>query len=195
MWRTIDIVPSSIRDDPQVMAACDSIDAELEAIYGGFLQGSPDADPSICFWPDIMTQVPPLLDVLAWEMHVDVWAGWEGDLDIETKRSIIAQSIYWHQHKGTRYAVDSMLATVFKEGVVTEWYEYGGNPYYFRIIVQEEIQEPEKLGRVIDAVYAVKNVRSWLDSPGVIQSRPYQQTLYHTIVIREKMTTRIGMKK
>jgi phage tail P2-like protein len=194
MWRTVDIVPSSIRDDPQVQAACEAIDAELQQIYDGFLPGAPEANPSILFWPFVLEQLPPLLDVLAWEMHVDVYAGWQGDLDLETKRRLIEESIYWHQHKGTRYAVNQMLATVFKQGVVTEWWEYGGSRRYrFRIITEDDIVDPDDLARVIAGIYAVKNVRSWLDEPGFIRSRRQQQTLYHTVVIREKLTTRIRM--
>ena len=119
MWRTIDIVPSSIANDPQVQAACDAIDAELQAIYGCMSE----VPGGILFWPFVDQQVPPMLDVLAWEMHVDVWQGWEGDLSVEQKRDLINQSIDWHRHKGTRYAVDQMLRTVFQEGAVTEWYQ------------------------------------------------------------------------
>ena len=49
---------------------------------------------------------------LGWEMHVDVWAGWEGDLSIEKKRQLIDESIEWHRHKGTKWAVERMLQTV-----------------------------------------------------------------------------------
>jgi P2-related tail formation protein len=91
MWKTIEIVPSSIRNDPQVQAACGAIDQELAQIY--------DCIPSILFWPFVEDQVPPLLDMLAWEMHVDIWQGWEGDLDNETKIQLINQSIDFHRHK------------------------------------------------------------------------------------------------
>ena len=64
MWRTIDIVPDSLRSDPQVQSACASIDKELEAIYGDI--------PDVCFWPNLYQQVPPLLDIMMWEYHVDV---------------------------------------------------------------------------------------------------------------------------
>lgn len=177
MWRTIDIVPSSIRNDPQVQAACGAIDAELEQIYHDFQPET--ANPSILFWPYINAQVPPLLDVLAWEMHVDVWQGWDGDLSIEEKRTLIEQSIDWHQHKGTKYAVEQMLKTVFRTGYVTEWYQYGGDPYYFRIIVNETI-DAERLDRVIQGIYAVKNIRSWLDDISVAQIVP-PQILYVTV--------------
>jgi phage tail P2-like protein len=197
MWRTIEIVPSSIRDDPQVQAACSVIDDELAQIYSDFLPETADpaaAGPSILFWPFINDQVPPLLDVLSWEMHVDHWQNIEGaPLTIEKKRELINESIDWHQHKGTRYAVDRMLQVIFQQGRVTEWYEYAGRPYYFRIMVENDITDADQLGRVLDAVYAVKNVRSWLDTPAFLRVRLYKQTLYHWIDTRQHMTTKIAM--
>jgi phage tail P2-like protein len=150
----------------------------------------------LLFWPFINAQVPLLLDVLAWEMHVDVWAGWQGSLTTEEKRTLIEQSIDWHQHKGTRYAVDQMMKTVFKQGVVTEWYEYGApnGPYRFKIITEDDIVDPDLLNTFINAIYAVKNVRSWLEDPGgLVRSRRQQQTLYHTVVINQRLTTKIAM--
>jgi phage tail P2-like protein len=184
MWRTIDIVPSSIRDDPQVISACEAIDKELESIY--------DCIPSILFWPFVDEQVPPLLDILAWEMHVDIWQGWEGDLDNETKVQLINQSIDFHRHKGTRYAVDQILKTVFKQGTVTEWYEYGGLPFFFRIVFEDDVSGTQ-WNQVLEAVYAMKNVRSWLD--GFLKARQQKQQLYHGIAVTQQVTTTIRMKK
>jgi phage tail P2-like protein len=185
MFSTIDIVPSSIRDDPQVQAVCAAIDEELKEIYNEI--------PSVCFIPNILQIEPPLLDILGWQFHVDVWAGWEGGLDNATKRQLILQSIIWHAKKGTRWVVDQMLATVFKQGLVTEWFEYGGKPYFFRIVTRDDIIDPEKLLTVIDAIYAVKNERSWLDS--FIRSRVQQQTLYTAMAVAQEITTKIRMAK
>lgn len=188
MWRTVEIVPSSIRNDPQVIAACEAIDKELESIYGC----TAAVPGGILFWPFVDKQVPPLLDVLSWEMHVDIWQNIEGDpLTIEKKQQLINESIDWHRHKGTRWAVNEMLATVFQQGRVTEWYEYGGRPYYFRIVTEDDIVDPDKLLRVIEAIYAVKNVRSWLDE--FIRARQQRQQLYHFIATTQHVTTKIGM--
>jgi phage tail P2-like protein len=188
MWRTIEIVPSSIRDDPQVQAACSAIDDELEALYGCMAS----VPGGILFWPSVEQQLPPLLDMLMWEMHVDIWQNIEGDpLTTEKKQELINESIDWHRHKGTKWAVNEMLKTVFSQGRVTEWYEYGGQPYFFRIVTEDEIVDPVKLGNVIDAVYAVKNVRSWLD--GFIRSRRQQQTLWHGIVVTQHITTKVKL--
>ena len=69
-----------------------------------------------------------------------------------------------------------MVQTVFESGRVTEWFEYGGEPYHFKIdllsaprIVQEDL---EKVVRVINSV---KNTRSWLDSLGFIRESEGKQ--------------------
>lgn len=175
MLSSLELVPSSLRRDPQVQAACAAIDIELHQIYNEL--------PSICFWPFIDEQVPPLLDVLAWEMHVDVWQGWGGDLTVEEKRDLINKSIDWHQHKGTKYAVESMLKTIFKSGYVSEWYQYGGNPYFFRLVISEQIT-PEQLAIITDAIYAVKNARSWME--GVLSPQIVPLQLYIGILVIKK---------
>jgi phage tail P2-like protein len=188
VFNSIDIVPSSLRDDPQVQAICFAIDKELQEIYDGI--------PSVNFIPNIKRLTGSLLDILGWQFHVDVWAGWEGNLDDATKQQLILESIEWHAKKGTKWAVNQVLKTVFKQGVVTEWYEYGGRPYFFKITTYDDIVDPVKQQQVIDAVYALKNERSWLDpAGGFIRYRQQQQTLYATAVATQQISTRIRMSK
>lgn len=181
MWKTIDIVPSSIRNDPQVVAACESVDRQLLEMYT-------DCIPQILFWPFVDQQVPPLLDILAWEMHVDVWAGWDGDLTTEQKVELINSSIDWHRHKGTVYAVEEMLKTVFKQGYIQEWYEYGGRPYYFRIVTQEPFDQ-ERFDRAWAGIMAVKNVRSWMEE-GSLQPPPPE----NVAICQMYVSVRIGQR-
>lgn len=180
MISSIDLVTDSIRNDPQVRAACYAIDQELQEIYNEL--------PSILFWPFVDQQVPPLLDMLAWEMHVDVWQGWEGDLDIATKRKLIDESIDWHQHKGTKWAVEYMCKTLFTNAYVTEWYQYGGNPFFFKIVLNQQLTE-EALSTLITSVYAVKNARSWLENVEI--TTRINQQLYVYIIVRTRVTIRI----
>jgi phage tail P2-like protein len=186
MERTIDLVPDSIRDDPQVISACQAIDKQLEDIYGDI--------PSVCFWPFVEKQVGKMLDILAWEMHVDVWQGWEGELSNEKKIELINQSIDWHQHKGTKYAVEQMVRTVFAQGFITEWFDYVGRPFFFKIILREQIQTQEQLKRLIEAVYALKNVRSWIENIEITQE-PIPLQLYIVVVSGVSVTVRIPVSK
>lgn len=186
MLKTIDIVPESIRLDPQVASICESIDKEIEALYKDI--------PSVCFWPSVEKQVPPLLDILAWEMHVDVWQGWEGDLPNEKKIELINSSIDWHQHKGTKYAVEQMVRTIFTDGYVTEWFQYGGNPFFFKIVLKQQITDQEQLKTLVESVYAVKNVRSWIESIEITQGTIPQQ-LYIMVATGINTTVRIPISK
>lgn len=189
MWKTIDIVPSSIRGDPQVIAACSAIDDELEAIYD-CMGGVPGG---ILFWPFVEQEVEPLLDMLMWEMHVDVWQNIEGDpLTTEKKQELINESIDWHRHKGTPWAVNEMLKVLFNQGRVTEWYQYGGRPYFFRIGFEGDVTGVQ-FDRILEAVYAVKNVRSWLDTPAFITAKQSTQNLWHGIATTQHVTTKIRM--
>jgi len=159
--KTIELVPSSIRSDPQVIAACEAIDIELEEIYSDI--------PEVAFWTRLDQVVPPLLDVLSWEYHVDLYEMLlDGrELTNDEKRKLIDLSIIWHQKKGTKWIVEQVLKTAWPTASVTEWYQYGGQPYYFRIVVDEDIAgSPELYQRVVRAIMAVKNVRSWLDPAG-----------------------------
>ena len=163
-----DILPESLQGDPQVRAACEAIDAELAEIYRDI--------PQVAFWPDLANQTSPLLDVLMWEYHVD----WTQDIMYGTpltdqqKREAIDKSILWHQKKGTKWAVQEILRTAFPTANVVEWYQYGGRPYYFRVVVNEDVAgNPALYERMVRAIMATKNVRSWLDPEGAfIRPRP-----------------------
>jgi phage tail P2-like protein len=163
-----------------VQSASEAIDAELLAIY----ECMASVPGGILFWPFTDEQLEPMIDVIAWEMHVDVWAGWDGDLSIEQKRDLINKSIDWHQHLGTKYAVEQMLRTVFRTGFVSEWYEYGGNPYFFRVTISEPITDQARLDRCIAGIMAVKNVRSWMEEI-VAPSDTSRAFMYVAVIITQ----------
>jgi hypothetical protein len=168
MIRLIELVPESIREDPQVQAACESIDRQLLEIN--------DDIPQVAFWPNLDQQVPPLLDVMMWEYHVDLHQMiTDGrDLTNEEKRALIDKSIIWHQKKGTKWAVEQVLETAWRPGgaYVVEWFEYGGEPYRFRLMVEDATISPEVEERIWQAVMEVKNVRSWPDEFPFIYLKP-----------------------
>ena len=100
-----------------------------------------------------------ILDVLAIELRALYY---EDDLDIEKKRNIIKNTLYLHSKAGTPEAVTQMIEYVFGGGVMAEWFEYGGEPYHFKVdtsaILSEDINE--KFAKLIRRV---KNIRSHLD--------------------------------
>ena len=61
-----------------------------------------------------------ILPWLAWELSVDTWdATWSE----ATKRQAVAESIELHRRKGTRWAVENVLARIDALAEVVEWHE------------------------------------------------------------------------
>ncbi len=151
--RLIDLVPPSIRDDPEVQAAAAALEGELQAVTA--------AIPSVLLISRIDELPEDVIDLLAWQWHVDFY---EPTLPLAKKRALVRQSIPWHRRKGTSGAVQEMVSTVFSAGVVTEWFEYGGQPYHFRVETEAVITDTTLYDRLVKVIDAAKNVRSWLES-------------------------------
>ena len=57
------------------------------------------------------------------------------DMAIGVKRNIVKNALYWKYEAGSVAAVSELVNTVLGNGIVREWYEYGGDPYSFKIYV------------------------------------------------------------
>ena len=149
----LDILPPNLLADKKINAAARALDDELQKITA--------ATRNVLLLPRLDELSEEVIDLLAWQWHVDFY---EPSMSIETKRQLVRESIAWHRIKGTKAAVEKMTQTVFKGGVVTEWFEYGGEPYHFRIdVLNAPNMTEENRGRLLAVVNASKNTRSWLD--------------------------------
>ena len=153
------LLPLSIAGDKKFQAIADACDAELEKI---------DANAAI---PAILSRIDelpePVLDLLGWQFHVE---GWELAQSIEEKRTLVKQAIELHKHKGTKWAIKKVLEILNLSGKIQEWFEYGGEPYKFKLhidvnrtlagdtVLSKEVEE--KLLRLLSEY---KNERSHLD--------------------------------
>ena len=79
-----------------------------------------------------------LLDILAHDFKVD-WYGY--DYGIEAKRALIKDSFQVHRKLGTRGAVEKALSDIVTGSEFLEWFDYGGLPYFYRIILDVTKQE------------------------------------------------------
>ena len=151
--KLIDLVPPSIRDDQKVQAAAAAIDKELQAVTANISQ------TILIARIDELSE--PVLDLLAWQFHVDFYE--PIGFSIDKKRAMIKQSIAWHRHKGTPWAVEQVVTAAFARAEVLEWFDYGGDPYYFKIRTIDILTNDEAYHGLVRAINTVKNTRSWLD--------------------------------
>lgn len=148
----LELLPANIRRDPDIIAASKSIDFGFLALV--------DETKKITMLPRISEMKADTLDHLAYFFHVDFY---DQTLPIETKRRIIKDSVYLHQIKGTPLAVELLIEAVFPHGKLEEWFEYGSDPYKFKVTTTDRMTEEQIINNLFTAIDTVKNKRSWLE--------------------------------
>ena len=103
-----------------------------------------------------------VLDILAWDFKVD-W--WDPEYSIEEKRRTLKGSWRVHKTLGTKAAVEKAIRAIYPGTRVLEWWEYGGEPYHFRLdinITNDHI-DSDKQRRVLERMNFYKSLRSHND--------------------------------
>ncbi len=101
-----------------------------------------------------------LLDLLAGDLKVD-W--YDADYTLEEKRRTIKGSFRVHRLKGMRAAVVEGLRAVFPDTVAERWWEYGGEPYHFRLLINATDVDRAKQVKVLERLEYYKSLRDVMD--------------------------------
>jgi phage tail P2-like protein len=124
-----------------------------------------------------------VIDHLLWEYHVQPFEGLNLADTLEKKRQLLTDSIETHRKKGTPWSVEKIVSTLFSDAKVSEWYEYGGEPYFFRIETEQPITSEFQITQLVRLIDNFKNKRSWLDNITVI--RDNNMELYVGGIVQE----------
>lgn len=160
-YKIAEHLPSSIDAEP-ITSLAQVTDVELGKINTDLL----------LIYPAIDSLNEQLIDYLAVQMHVDEYDDTE---NLDVKRQQVKQSFLMHRLKGTKYAVQKAVSTVYQSAKVEEWPEYSGEPYHFRVTgITAPMNETKTINKLVRLINAYKNTRSWLDY--VQFNRLYRQT-------------------
>lgn len=148
-------LPPALKNDPDMMALAQTISAQLQTTAAEVRKN--------IIYARIDELDEATLDVLAYDLHVD-W--YDYSYPIEVKRRTIRDSIQVHRRLGTKYAVEKALGAVYPGTKVEEWFEYGGDPYKFRVVIgaTEAGITADRQAAVLDRVRFYKNLRSHLEA-------------------------------
>lgn len=113
-----------------------------------------------------------ILDALALDTNTPYY---DVSLDIESKRRLIKGTFLWYAHAGTPSAVTELVAAVFGEGEVQEWFEYGGEPHYFKIITNARLT-PDINDEFSKILKNVKSVSAHIEAIEI--TRKLNQSVY-----------------
>ena len=90
--------------------------------------------------------------------------GYKADLSLQKKWLLIRSALLNYSRMGTKAALEDAVGIIHGGTTVQENWEYGGQPYFFRVAVdagQEKVAE-NPVGRLLDTIMEYKNARSWL---------------------------------
>lgn len=147
-------LPPALRTDPSVVALAEAL--------GEVLAARPAEIDLLRIYPAIDQLDERLLDILAYDFKVD-W--WDADYSLEEKRRTLKDSWRVHRLLGTRAAVEMAISAIYPHTQVLEWFEYGGEPYHFRLdinITNDHI-DSDKQRRVLERLNFYKSLRSHND--------------------------------
>jgi len=171
----LDLLPPNMQDNDQVKALSQTIWQAWKPIVQNMEK----------VFISVETANDTLLDELAWQEHVDFY---NSLLPIETKRELIRNSFKFHIKKGTPAIVEELITAIFGNGQVEEWFEYGGEPYFFRIITSNSDVTNKMEQEFLRALNSIKRLSAWLDGIVIlIESAPdiYWTILPQTFITQE----------
>ena len=172
-------LPPALQKDPSAVALAEAF-AEL-------LAQRPEEIDRLRIYPAIDRLDERLLDILAYDFKVD-W--WDTDYSLEEKRRTLKNSWRVHKTLGTKAAVEMAVSAIYPNTQVVEWFEYGGEPYHFRlhINVSDDNIESDKQRRVLSRLDTYKNLRSHLDTIN------YRMTAQPAAASAGAVSTHCGMR-
>jgi len=144
-----ELLTPSIVGDEKIKAFAEAFEKQFEQLYA--LTEIP------CILPRIDELPEEVLDLLAWQFHVE---GWELATSIEEKRNLVKNAIELHRYKGTKWAIKKVFGLLNMNAVVKEWFETGGEPYTFDVELLDVVREDTPIAKLIELINEYKNARS-----------------------------------
>lgn len=147
-------LPAVLQNDKSMVALATAIAEKLAA--------RPAEIRQLMIYTRIDELPEALLDILAVDFKVD-W--WDPNYTLEEKRKILKDSWRVHRMLGTKAAVETAISAIYPDTQVVEWFEYGGEPFSFRLLIDATYEnvDQERHKRVLERVDYYKNLRSFLD--------------------------------
>ncbi|MBB5148666.1 MULTISPECIES: phage tail protein I [Ureibacillus] len=182
MSNLIHLFPQSLQQDDFVVALIEAFEIQVRELYDEFL-----------FFAEKLAKYEfeglpeELIDYLAYEKHVDFYE----DLTFEEKCNVVRNAIEMHRKNGTKYALNRIFDMLNLRGVINEWFEYNGDPYYFRVEILEVSQRglnQETIELLERLVKTYKNNRSWIEVIKIYLTTHVKENFALTMSSGEELT-------
>lgn len=122
---------------PQIVASQHWVKV-VDAVYRERQHKVLEAADKLHVYSRIDSAPEELLDVLAVQFKVD-W--YDTAYPLETKRRVIKTALEVRCYCGTEWAVAKAISAIYPEARIEEWYDYGGTPGHWRLVVDATNEE------------------------------------------------------
>lgn len=147
------LIPVFMQDDDISKAFVAALNSELRKVVSSI--------DIIRIYENLDMQSEDILDELAWQFNVTEY---RNTYDIDTKRKLLKNCLDIHHKRGTVASVKEVVTNIFGSAIVEEWFEYGGEPYHFRVRTSNASSTDEMIEELTSVVKTTQNVRSHLES-------------------------------
>ncbi|MBP2655018.1 MAG: putative phage tail protein [Firmicutes bacterium] len=173
----LELLPENLRSDPDIIAASQAVDTEYRALVSSIKNCLTIAD--------VDNACSDVVDNLAGEIQVDFY---DQTLSLDVRRALVKNGYIYKYQKGTAYAVKQIVEDAGLNASLKEWFEYDGEPYYFKVTTETVVSSTTVLAELAEMINSVKNIRSWLE--GIIINRTWTGNMYFgTALVDGKMLT------
>jgi phage tail P2-like protein len=160
-------IPTALQHDPKMVALAKTVSDQLKEASGQI--------KNVLIYSRIDELPEELVDVLAYDLHVD-W--YDYSYPIEAKRDLVKNSVKVHKKMGTKFAIENAVRSLHPNSVLEEWFEYGGNPGNFNIILNISDSRVEvSLKKISDTVKFYKRLSAKLEVIDYL----YKKTVGNTV--------------
>ncbi len=166
------LLPAFMRDDEAVVALASGSNKVTRQLANSIRL--------LSTWDHIAEMTSKELDELAWELGIE-W--YDSTASMEAKRSVIKESDQVYAKLGTKWAVERIVASYFGTGVVREWWEYGGEPFHFKVLSDNPELVNAHLDKFMALLQTVKRKSAWLDAILIVLTG--ELTVYFGMGVRD----------
>lgn len=150
--KLLDIMPDSLSSQPEAQAFSAAFSAQIHRIID-LMEGTRIYSA--------MSELPSdILDILAIELRTPAYSD---TFTVGKKRQLVANTLLFYMRMGTPAAVNDIILTIFEDGYIEEWNEYGGQPFHFRAYTNNPAVTEQNVADFMAALAAVKRATAWLD--------------------------------
>ena len=131
---------------------------QIESVFKS--QIIPEID-KLAIFKNLDSQSDQVLSQLAWQFSID---NWKENLEREVKIKLIKEAYWAHSKKGTKKIIEENLKKLNYPIQLSEWFEFGGKPFTFKITTTEANTSVYWLENLLEIINKYKNCRSILES-------------------------------